>query len=121
ATGISEEALDANWPMNKDGSLSTSKDVLTSFAELFDRTKPEAAELCRTILAMNGERTVYGTVLDHLVAGRVHPYIGPDQASGRWSMKNPGLTVLGKRGGKARERAMMLADNDDELLCAIDA
>lgn len=121
ATDISEAALAKNWPHNKDGSLSTSKDVLAGLIEVFDRTRPEAAELCRTVLAMNGERTVWGTVLDHVVGDRVHPYIGPDQASGRWSMKNPGLTVLGKRGGKARERAMILADTDDEVLVAIDA
>lgn len=120
ATGISEEALDANWPHNSDGSLSTAKDVLNSMIEVFDKTKPEAAELCRTIRAMNGERTVYGTVLTHLVGDRVHPYIGADQSSGRWSMKDPGLTVLGKRGGKARERAMMIADEGD-VLVAIDA
>lgn len=120
ATGISDRALDANWPMNKDGSLSTAKDTMASMIEILDRSKPEAAELCRTIMAMNGERTVYGTVLDHLVGDRVHPYIGADQSSGRWSMKDPGLTVLGKRGGKARERAMMLADEGD-VLVAIDA
>lgn len=112
--------LDANWPLNKDGSLSTSKDVLNAMIERFDTLRPEAAELCRVILAMNGERTIYGTLLHHLVGDRVHPYIGPDQSSGRWSMKNPGLTVFGKRGGKARERAVMLADEGD-VLVAIDA
>ena len=121
ATGISEEALDANWPTAKDGSLLTGKEILNGMIETFDKRKPEAAELCRTILALNGERSVYGTIMEHTVAGKVHPYIGPDQASGRWSMKNPGLTVLGKRGGKARERAVILADNDDEVLVAIDA
>ena len=127
ATGIREDALMRNWPLNKDGSLSTAKDVLNGMVALFERQGPggdplngPAAELCRTILAMNGERTVYGTVLAHLVGDRVHPYISPDQASGRWSMKDPGLTVLGKRGGKARERAMMIADEGD-VLVAIDA
>lgn len=120
AAGIREDLLDRNWPLNKDGSLSTAKDTLNGMVELFKGRFEAAAELCRTILAMNGERTVYGTVLAHLVGDRVHPYIGPDQASGRWSMKNPGLTVLGKRGGKARERAMMLADEGD-VLVAIDA
>uniref|UniRef100_A0AAU7GZH9 DNA polymerase n=1 Tax=Streptomyces phage Geonosis TaxID=3158856 RepID=A0AAU7GZH9_9CAUD len=121
ATGISEDALTANWPHAQDGSLKTGKDVLDAFIPIFDRTKPAAAELCRTIKAFNGERTIYGTILDHVVGDRVHPYIGPDQASGRWSMKNPGLTVFGKRGGKARERGIMLADSDDEVLVAIDA
>lgn len=121
ATGISEDALVANWPMAKDGSLKTGKDVLDEFIPIFEKTKPEAAMLCQTIKSLNGERTIYGTVLDHLVGDHVHPYIGPDQASGRWSMKNPGLTVFGKRGGKARERGIMLADSDDEVLVAIDA
>lgn len=121
ATGISESALEANWPTAQDGFLLTGKDVLNEFIPVFERTKPEAAELCRIVLAMNGERTVYGTIMDHTVSGRVHPYIGPDQSSGRWSMKNPGLTVLGKRGGKARERAVILADTDEEVLVAIDA
>ncbi len=121
ATGISDGALERNWPLAKDGSLLTGKEVLNGFIPLFERTRPEAAELCRIILAMNGERTVYATILDHVVDGRVHPYIGADQSSGRWSMKNPGLTVMGKRGGKAQERAVILADNDDEVLVAIDA
>ncbi len=121
ATGISEAALEANWPLSQDGFLLTGKEVLNGFIPIFERTKPEAAELCRTILAMNGERSIYGTILDHLIDGKVHPYIGPDQSSGRWSMKDPGLTVFGKRGGKARERAIILADTDDEVVVAIDA
>ncbi len=121
ATGISDRALDANWPKGKDGSLLTGKEVLGGMISVFDKAKPEAAELCRIIMAMNGERSVYGTILQHLNGDRVHPYIGPDQSSGRFSMKNPGLTVMGKRGGKFEERAVMLADNDDEVLVAIDA
>lgn len=122
-TGIREWVLDRDWPQGKDGSLLTGKEVLSHFSEFFEegaRNRP-AADLCRTILAMNGERTIYGTTLDHLVEGWVHPSISPEQSSGRWSMKNPGLTVFGKRGGKARERAIMLADSDDEVLVAIDA
>lgn len=119
--GVTQERLEEKWPLCEDKSLKTGKDVLNEFIPVFERTRPKAAELCRVILAMNGERSVYGTILDHTVNGRVHPYVGPDQASGRWSMKNPGLTVMGKRGGKARERAVILADNDDEVLVAIDA
>jgi DNA polymerase-1 len=119
-TGISERALHNNWPRGKDGFLLTGKEVLAEMIAVFDRAKPSAAELCRTIMAMNGERSIYGTILDHLVDGRVHPYIGPDQSSGRWSMKDPGLTVFGKRGGKARERGIMLAE-EGEVLVAIDA
>lgn len=118
ATGISESALTANWPVGKDGSLLTGKDVLKPMVELFERRKPEAADLCRTILAMNGERSIYGTALKHLVDGRVHLDFKPEQASGRWSNW---VTVFGKRGGKHVERCIMLADSDDEVLVAIDA
>lgn len=123
STGINEEHLDAHWPLNKDGSLSTSKTVLTDMVATFEKVgNKNAAELCRTILAMNGERTIYQTIDTCLSPdGKVHPYIGPDQASGRWSMKDPGLTVFGKRGGKAAERAVILADTDEEWTCAIDA
>lgn len=120
ATGISERAVEANWPLCSKGYLKTGKDVLGPLIELFEQPFPVAAELCRVIMAMNGERTIYGTVLDHLVDGRVHPYIGADQSSGRWSMRDPGLTVFGKRGGKAVERGIMLAD-EGEVLVAIDA
>lgn len=113
-TGISERALDANWPTNKDGSLATGKDVLNELIELFEKTKPEAAELCRTILAMNGERSVPGTVLDNLVGGRIHPYVGADQSTGRWSLKNPGFTVT-----KKHERDLFTAD-EGHVLAAID-
>lgn len=118
STGISERALDANWPRGKDGSLLTGKDVLTPMAELFENSKPEAAELCRTILAMNGERTIYGTALAHLKGDRAHLEFTAGQGSGRWSNW---ITVMGKRGGKHVERAIMLPDSDDEVLVAIDA
>lgn len=125
ATGISPAALDANWPLAKDGSLLTGKDVLKPLVELFDKTNKPAADLCRTILAMNGERTVAGTMLDHTVTDRdgvfrVHPSVSADQNTGRWSIQDPGLTVLGKRNGKHVERAMLLAD-EGEVLVAIDA
>jgi DNA polymerase-1 len=122
ATGIPDAWLARNWKHNKDGSLSTAKDVMTEKLSLFEANPRggDAAEICRTILAMNGERTIYGTMLAHLVGDRVHPYIGPDQSTGRWSMKDPGVTVFGKRGGKARERAVIVAD-EGEVLVAIDA
>ncbi|QBZ73542.1 DNA polymerase I [Streptomyces phage Mischief19] len=120
ATGIDEQMLEEHWETAADGSLKTGKDVIGPMIEVFDRTKPEAAELCRVIQSFNGERSVYGTIMEHTVNGKVHPYIGPDQSSGRFSMKDPGLTVLGKRGGKAVERGVILPDNDDEVLVAID-
>lgn len=122
ATGIREYELDENWPVNKDGSLNTGKETLKAMVANFDLVgNPAAKDICETVMAMNGERTVYGTIRDHLSPwGRVHPTIAPEQGSGRWSVKDPGLTVLGKRGGKAVERGVLLPDVGD-MLIAIDA
>jgi|SRR5688572_13449988 len=117
-TGISEEALDANWPVSKDGSLQTGKEVLDTMIGVFDDRNPAAAELCRLIKAFNGERTMPATILDHVVGDRVHPYIAAEQGSGRWSMRDPGITVVKKKGN---ERALFLSDSDDEVLVCIDA
>jgi DNA polymerase I len=51
--------------------------------------------------------------------GRVHPKISFTQATGRWSVTSPGLTVLGKRGGRHVERAVLLPD-PGEVLISVD-
>lgn len=119
ATGVNASWIDRNWKLNKDGSLATAKEVLDEMREKLSRG-PAAVELIDTIKSMNGERTVYGTIHDHLIGDRVHPEISPEQSSGRWSVTNPGLTVLGKRSGKHVERGVLLADEGD-VLVAIDA
>lgn len=78
------------------------------------------AELCKLVISVTTERTVYNTIKDHTHNGKVHPKIAPNQASGRWSVTEPGLTVLGKRGGKFYERGVFLPDNEDEVLIAVD-
>lgn len=65
------------------------------------------AHLIRTV---TGVRSIYHTISDHLVDGRVHPRIGFDQSTGRWSVTKPGMTTLGKREGRVREREVFLPD-----------
>jgi len=109
--GIGPVWLSENWTLNKDGSLSLAKEVLSQKIVLFaDHGKDAAALICETVLEMNGVRSIYGNVLHHLVDGRVHPTISPEQASGRWSVTKPGVTVMGKRGGKHVEREIMLPE-----------
>ena len=118
ASGISDRWLEENWPMNKDRSLSLGKEVLEPKRELFaQHGKTEAVEICDAIQSMNGVRTVYGTIIDWLVDGRVHPEIDPSQSSGRWSVTKPGITVMGKRGGKHVERAVYLPEEGHSLVC----
>jgi hypothetical protein len=77
----------------------------------------------RSMLALMGAvtatRTVYQTAADCLTAGgRVHPGNSFRQASGRWSVTNPGLTVFGKRGGKHVERDIFVPDEGHVLISA---
>jgi len=115
--GLGPKWLEENWPLNADGSLSQKKEVLQQMVETLSGPRPEAAEICDAILQMNGVRTVYGNIRDNLVGDRVHPSIFPWQSSGRWSVTDPGLTVMGKRGGKHIERAVYLPDEGDVLVC----
>lgn len=128
-SGLSAAWLDRHWPTGKQkddgtpGPLLTDKDTLNAKLEELSSYGERAAgvvELIETIKAMNGERTVYATIRAHREGDRVHPQISPEQSSGRWSVTNPGLTVLGKRGGKHVERGVLLAD-EGEWLVAVDA
>jgi DNA polymerase-1 len=50
----------------------------------------------------------------------VHPQVAPVQASGRFSITGPAITVFGKRGGRVIERAIFLPDSPDHVLVAAD-
>lgn len=117
---------------DKSDDYSTNKDKLREGLKFYEEMTPAERmrrginpdieglrTLVELITSVTGERTVYQTIEKHLVGDRVHPKISPDQASGRWSVKDPGLTVLGKRGGKHVERGVLLAD-PGEVLLAID-
>lgn len=102
----------------KSGSPAMGKDILQ---KVIDNTEDEEVEaLAEAILSLNGIRTIYGNIHDNLIEGRVHPSINLRQSTGRWSIQNPGLTVVGKRDGKVIERAVFLPDADDHVLISCD-
>jgi DNA polymerase-1 len=68
------------------------------------------------IVSLVGERTVYQTADTYRTGDRVHPEIFPTQASGRWSVTKPGLTVFGKRGGKHVERRIFLPEPGHSII-----
>lgn len=75
-------------------------------------------EMLELMAIVTTTRTVYQTAADSLTAdGRVHPFNSFRQASGRWSVTNPGLTVFGKRSGRNRERDIFIPDPGHVLLC----
>lgn len=104
-------------PRTAKGALATGKDALERLLE--DRPdNPALRELCGLLLALNGQRSVTQTVLDHTGAdGRVHPSIDASQSTGRLSVTKPGLTVMGKRDRvNVLERSLLLPDEGDILI-----
>jgi DNA polymerase family A len=76
------------------------------------RTSPELRSMLAVMEIVTTTRTVYQTLTACLAPdGRVHPKVTMRQASGRWSITEPGLTVLGKRNERlVRERDVLVAD-----------
>lgn len=109
--------LGIRLPKTATGAPSLSKQTLTALRTKF-ADRPDVVGLCDLVLALNGIRTVYATVSEHLTGDRVHPVIWPGQSSGRWSVTNPGMTVLGKRAGKHVEREIFLPEPGEVLLAA---
>jgi hypothetical protein len=106
------------WRTGKSQDLDTSGDHMRHLAQEYAHL-PAVREIAKNVYRIVGARSVYQTVSDHTGPdGRVHPRIGFDQATGRWSVTSPGLTVLGKRGGRHVERAVLLPDPGEVLISA---
>lgn len=106
------------WPRGKDGSLSLSKETMAFAVEHARREVPRAAGVIEAVQEMNGVRNNAANLLRCVTDGRVHPQFLPFQATGRWSVQEPGLTVL-KKGVEDSERAFLLPD-EDEVLVSVD-
>lgn len=109
-------AVSVQWPT---GRPAMGKPVLEALIEQ-QSDNQEAVDLAEAIMSLNGIRTIYGNIFDNLVNDRVHPSINLRQSTGRWSIQNPGLTVIGKKGGKVIERAVFLPDDETHILISAD-
>lgn len=101
------------------GQPALGKEVLLGVVEAAGENQ-EVIDLAESVLGLNGIRTIYGNIHEYLVDDRVHPSINLRQSTGRWSIQKPGLTVIGKRGGKVIERAVFLPDQEDHVLISAD-
>jgi hypothetical protein len=125
---VGKEALEAAlraagvtslWRTGRSNQLDTSGDHMLHLSREYHHL-PAVREIAKNVYRIVGARSVYQTVSDHVAPdGRVHPKIGFEQATGRWSVTSPGLTVLGKRGGRHVERAILLPD-PGQVLIAVD-
>lgn len=94
----------------KSGDIATGADELAAVA-----VRPDCPGQLRAVIDLmaiaTGARTVYQTATTWLCPdGRVHPRNSFRQASGRWSVLNPGMTVFGKHDGRHIERDVFTAD-----------
>lgn len=110
---------DVDIPTSEAGNPKLGKEVMSILVDQLD-PDDEVAEVASLILASSGSPAVYGTIDRNLVGDRVHPTINPKQASGRFSITGPGLTIFGKRGDLWKQREVMLPDTPDEVLLAVD-
>lgn len=122
-TNVGKEAIDTAFrdlgvdlPRTSTGKPALGKDVLLGVIEATQ--VDEVSDLAEAIMGLNGIRTIYANIQDNLVRDRVHPNINLRQSTGRWSITEPGLTVIGKRDGKVTERAVFLADEGCVLISA---
>jgi hypothetical protein len=106
------------WRTEKTGEIAVSAEHMKHLAAEYAHL-PQVREIAKNVYRIVSARTVYETIA-HTMApdGRVHPRVAFKQATGRWSLTEPGLTVMGKRGGRHIERAVLLPDPGEVLISA---
>lgn len=115
---LTEAGVTSFWRTAKAGDLDTSGEHMRHLASEYGHL-PRVREIAKEVFRIVGSRSVYQTAKDHLCPdNRVHPKISFEQATGRWSVTKPGLTVFGKRGGRHVERAVFLPDPGQVLISA---
>lgn len=106
--------LGVDLPLTAKGSPALDQKAMDLVAE----RHPKARRLAETVKSLNGVRSIYETVSANLTDGRVHPQISLRQATGRWSVTHPGLTVMGKRGGRHIEREIFIPEPGEIMISA---
>lgn len=116
ALGVPEKAL---WRTAKSRDLQLSGEAMVHYGREYGQNNSDLRKLCTAVYRIVSARSVYQTAMDHTGPdGRVHPKVAFEQATGRWSVTRPGLTVFGKRGGRHVERAVFLPDPGQVLISA---
>lgn len=105
-------------PRTKTGKPSVSGDDMKALREKVVKYggNDRIVRILDLVISLVAERTVYQTADEYRIDDRVHPGIRPYQASGRWSVTKPGLTVYGKRKGKHVERRIFLPEEGHRIL-----
>ncbi len=104
------------WRTEKSGEFQVSAEHMMHLGREHEHL-PAVTAIVKQVHRIVSARTVYETINNTMMPdGRVHPKVSFEQATGRWSLTAPGLTVMGKRGGRHVERAVLLPDPGEALL-----
>lgn len=106
---LHEAGATSLWTTEKTGEIQVSAEHMLHLGREYHHS-PQVLEIVKAVYRIVSARTVYETIHNHLIGDRVHPKVSFKQATGRWSLTEPGLTVLGKRGGRHVERAVFLPE-----------
>ncbi len=108
------------WPRNKDGSLTVSKEVLDRLEPFFEKHPDHPARpVVDAIRSLNGTRSNTENLLRYRVGDRVHSTFEPFQSTGRWSVTEPSLITIKKKGAES-ERQFLVADEPDWVVWSVD-
>ena len=111
---LREAGATSIWRTEKTGEIEVGSDHMIHLSQEYAHL-PEVREIAKCVYRIVSARTVYETVARCLHPdGRVHPRVAFKQATGRWSLTEPGLTVMGKRGGRHVEREVFLPDPESD-------
>jgi hypothetical protein len=116
ALGVPDKAL---WRTPRSRDLQLSADAMRFYGREYGQKSPDLRKLCTAVYRIVSARTVYETIQNNTMPdGRVHPKVSFKQATGRWSLTEPGLTVMGKRSGRHVERNVLVADPGEVIIAA---
>lgn len=118
AEALTEAGATSYWKTEKTGEIAVGAEHMRHLAQEYHHL-PAVREIAKCVYRIVSARTVYETVSHCLAGDRVHPRVAFRQATGRWSLTEPGLTVMGKRGGRHVEREVFLPD-PGEVVVAVD-
>lgn len=114
------ESVGVEPPVTDRGAISLGKDKLAALAE----KHPDNTALHKLVdqLVTVRQTSPAATVQKYLHPdSRLYPSIQPRQATGRWSMTNPGMTTFGSRSDRLlAQRAMIVPDSLNEVLISVD-
>ena len=116
---LREAGATSIWRTEKTGEIEVGSDHMLHLSREYAHLG-QVREIAKCVYRIVSARTVYETVARCLHPdGRVHPRVAFKQATGRWSLTEPGLTAMGKRGGRHVEREIFLPD-PGEVILAVD-